>query len=606
MKLKWRVLSIGVLIAAALAGVLAYNNSRPIPPVNLLLITLDTTRADRLGCYGYKQALTPELDALAKRGVIFERAYAPAPMTSPSHTSIMTGLWPPEHGVYTNALTVLDPNIPTLAELLSARGYVTAAFPAASMLGAKFGLNRGFQHYFDDLSDPKAGADKMQRSRDGRYIADLSIRWLKEQQQQADERPFFCWLHFYDPHDPYNFHPQEFDAKFLDRPYDAELAYVDRQIGRIVDELERLGELKNTVIVVVGDHGESLGEHGEDTHGYLLHESTLRVPMIIAGHAQAKSGHRVATAVSLIDLFPTLLEIGGATVPEELKSRSLQPAMKGNPLHPRFCYSQTVEPYLQAFWSPLQSVTNERWRYVRTTRPELYDLTADPQELVNLAAQNPDLVSELDGELAAFEEKFKIQSGAEVKLSTQEQRALESLGYAGGSSAKEDPRDAPMRPDVKDMIGYLNQFNRAVHLIDDRNYDEAARLLEPLARDVPNFHRARLNLAQCRIQQERYADAIQWGQAALEIDPDSSRAYEMLGYSHLKLRELDLAEKIFLRLIELQPDSENGHLYLAEVYQRQEKFPMAMRHYETVLRINPRNETAYRVREALRAALGTP
>jgi arylsulfatase A-like enzyme len=603
MKSKWRLPLIVVLVAVGLVGTLFYFRSPP--PVNLLLITLDTTRADRLGCYGYTQALTPELDALAKNGVLFERAYAPAPMTSPSHTSIMTGLWPPEHGVNTNALTVLDPNIPTIAELLQARGYATAAFPAASMLAARFGLNRGFQSYFDDLSDPKTGADRMQRSRDGRYIADLSIQWLKEQ-QQADDAPFFCWLHFYDPHDPYNFHPQEFDAKFRERPYDAELAYVDRQIGRIIDELERLGELENTVIVIAGDHGESLGQHGEDMHGYLLHESTLRVPLIIANHAQAKAGHRVTTPVSLIDLFPTMLEIGGAEAPGDSKLRRLQPALQGNPLAPRFCYSQTVEPYLQAFWSPLQSLTNERWRYVRTTQPELYDLTADPQELVNLASREPDLVSELDGELTAYEEKFQIRTGTTVKLSTQEQRVLESLGYAGGSSAKEDPRDASDRPDVKDMIGYLNQFNRAVHWIDDRNFDEAAILLEPLARDVPNFHRARLNLAQCRIYQKKYADAILWCKAALEIDPDSARGYEMMGYSQLKLRELEPAEKNFLRLIELQPDSENGHLYLAEVYQRQEKFPLAMQHYENVLRINPRNAAASGVLDALRAALGSP
>ena len=604
MTFKWRVLSIGVLVAAALAGVLIYSQSTP--RVNLLLITLDTTRADRLGCYGYKQALTPELDGLAQRGVLFERAYAPAPMTSPSHTSIMTGLWPPEHGVYTNALTVLDPQIPTLAELLRAQGYATAAFPAASMLGGKFGLNRGFQSYSDDLSDPSSGADDMQRSRDGKFIADFAIRWLKEHQERSESSPFFCWMHFYDPHDPYLSHRKEFGDQFVNRPYDGELAYVDRQISRVFEELKRLGQMENTVVVVVGDHGESLGEHGEDSHGYLLHEATLRVPMIIAGSSQAAAGHRVPTPVSLIDLFPTLLEIAGAAVPEQIKPRRLQPALSGKPLPTRFCYSQTVEPYLQAFWSPLQSITNDRWRYVRTTKPELYDLTVDPRELVNLAAQNPDMVSELDGELVAFEEKFQIRSGAEVKLSTQEQRALESLGYAGGSSAKEDPRDATMRPDVKDMIGSLNQFNRAVHLIEDRSFDEAARLLEPLVVDIPNFHRAHLNLAQCRIHQDRFADAMLLANAALKVDPDSSRAFEMLGYCHLKLRELDLAEKNFLLLLDLQPDSENGHLFLAEVYQRQEKFPLALMHYETVLRINPRNEPALRVVEALRAALGTP
>lgn len=596
-------LAVGILILSVAAGIVAYRRSAQ--PMNVLLITLDTTRADRIGCYGYHNAETPFLDELARQGVLFERAYAPAPMTSPSHTSMMTGLWPPEHGVNTNAVVTLDTQIPTIAEAFKQRGYVTAAFPAASMLKAKYGLNRGFDEYHDDLSRADSGADSLHRYRDGRINAGFVVDWLRKLPKTAPA-PFFCWVHFYDAHDPYFAHPQEFGDKFRDQPYDGEIAYTDRQIGRMLDELKQLGQRSRTVIIVVGDHGESLGEHGEETHGYMLYESTLRVPLIIADPQRSSHGRRVATPVSLVDLFPTMLQLANAKVPADVKHRSLQPALTGLPLEPRVCYSQTDEPFLEASWSPLRGLTTQRWRYVRSAKPELYDLTADPRELTNLADKLPDQVQELDGELADFEAKLQRRIGKQVALSARERQALESLGYTGRVSTKGDPQKAVSQVDVKDMIGYLNQFHRASHLIDEKKYAEAATLLEPLARDVPSFLRARLNLAQCQTYLGNYADAISWCQAALEIDATSERAYEMMGFSHLKLRELDLAEQSFVKLLKLRPDSETGHLYLAEVYQRRGNFPLAMEHYQTVLQINPNNVLALQVLKALRDATGQP
>ena len=599
MKRPWNLGLAGlILIGLAYGGWILLRPG----PINLILITLDTTRADRIGCYGYQAAETPRLDALAKRGVLFERAYAPGPMTSPSHTSMLTGLWPPEHGVITNGLTGLGPGVETAAELLQRRGFQTVAFPAASMLNAKFGLNQGFQEYHDDLSDSTPGADPLHRSRDGRFVVDDVIAWLQGHQERQSSAPFFCWMHLYDPHEPYLAHPDIFGDKFESRPYDGELAYVDQQIGRLFDALEKQGLAQQTVIVVVGDHGESLGEHGEQEHGYLLHDSTLHVPMIIADPRRKSAGTRVSTPVSLVDLFPTLLELGGLNSPGFCRGRSLQPALEGKSIPARFCYSQSEEPYLHAFWSPLQGVTKERWRYVRSTKPELYDLIADPAERDNLAEREPAVVRKLDGELTAFEAKFQKQAGMTVTLSSQEQRALESLGYTGGSGSGSAASRPKSLPDIKDMLGYLNRYNDANHLIHQNDWEPAATILEPLVREVPTYLRALLNLGQCRLQQKRYDEAASWFQSAIEIDPNSELAYEMLGFAYLRLLKLDLAEQEFRRLLELQPESERGHLYLGEVYQRRDNFPQAMRHYAETLRINPQNRQAFEVYEALRQA----
>ncbi len=598
---------VGLGVAALAIGYYGWRAFVESRRPNVLLITLDTTRADRLGCYGYDLAETPYLDALAKRGVLFERAYAPAPMTSPSHTSMLTGLWPPEHGVYTNGQVSLNSGIPTAAALLAQRGYTTAAFLAAFVLQAKFGLNQGFRVYDDDLSTADRGGDVLHRYRDGRYVVDSAIRWLTKQQPQSSAAPFFCWVHLYDPHDPYLAHPDEFGDRFQDRRYDGELAYTDRQVGRLLDALDKLGMTDRTVIVVVGDHGESLGEHGEETHGYMLHESTLRVPLIIADPRRKASGQRVASPVSLVDVFPTLLELGRVSPPEAAKRRSLKPALDGESLPPQSCYSQTEEPYLQARWSPLQGLTTDRWRYVRTAKPELYDLRNDPRELHNLATEQPDRVVELEGELAALEARFQRQATSRVSLSARERRALESLGYAGGGSSGPTERpDGRLLPDIKDMIGHLNQLHHATALLEEGKFEAAAALLEPLARDVPNFLRARLNLGLCRLQLQQFDESVRWLEAALEIDPNSDRAEDMLGFAYLKLRKLDLAAQHFQRLLELRPDSETGNLFLGEVYQRQQKFPLAIHHYEEVLRINPGNEPARQALEALSQAMRTP
>ncbi len=588
-------------LAVLIPGILWWLSTDRRP--NILLITLDTTRADRLGCYGYLPASTPNLDAVAQRGVLFERAYAPAPMTSPSHASMFTGLWPPEHGVFTNGQVTVDDSLSTVAEVLSEQGYDTAAFVAAFVLQEKFGFQQGFNVFDDDLSKAAADIDVLHQYRDGRYVIDSAVNWLERRERKEDQSPFFCWVHLYDAHDPYLDHPEEFGDKFSERKYDGELSYVDLQVGKLLQKLELSGLSKNTVIVVVGDHGESLGEHGEETHGYMLHDSTLRVPLIISNPNAAGVARRIESPVTIVSLFPTLLEMGGIKPPSAQATQSLASAFNNSEIPPQFCYSQTDEPYLQAFWSPLRGVTNERWRYVRSTKPELYDLQADPKELNNLAENQPDTVLELDGELAAFEGGLQRRVGGQVSLSNLEERALHSLGYAGGSvSMQESSLADKVLPDIKDMIGFLNRLQEATHLIDHHEIESAIKILEPLAVEVPSFMRVHLNLALCYLQQEEFQKAAHSCSLALEIDPNSDRALDMAGFSYLKLQQLDKASQHFQRLLSLNPESENGHLFLGEIYQRQMRYDLAMRHYGEVLRINPANSMARAAYTAIQQA----
>ena len=320
----------------------------------MLLITLDTTRADRLGCYGYAPALTPALDALAAEGVLFERAYTPAPLTLPSHASMMTGLYPPEHGLVTNGRGRLEKNIPTLAETLRDAGYDTGAFVGSFVLHAKFGLQRGFTAYDDDMTNTDPTEYGLHRQRDGRRVVDSALAWLK----QPRHGPFFCWVHLYDAHDPYRAHADEFGDRFIDRPYDGEIAYVDQQIQRLVKHLQANQLWERTLIVVVGDHGESLGEHDEEEHSLTLYNSVLQVPCLWTGRGATAAGRRVPQPVSLVDLRPTLLQTVGLRDPGRSSGRSLYAALSDGDIAAGDCYSATDDPLLEHGWSPAQSRDN--------------------------------------------------------------------------------------------------------------------------------------------------------------------------------------------------------------------------------------------------------
>jgi choline-sulfatase len=351
------------------------------PPVrpNILLVTLDTTRADRIGAYGYGAAQTPRLDGLARRGVLFERALSAAPITLPAHTSLMTGAYPFTHGVRNNGTFSLGDTVPTLATTLQAAGYRTAAFVSAFVLDRRFGLARGF-----DVYDDRAPLERR-----GDRTAAAACEWLDA--RAADPAPFFVWLHLYDAHDPYD-PPPPFREAFAGRPYDGEIAFDDQAIGSVLDRLERIGRLPATIVAVVADHGESLGEHGEDTHAVFIYESTLRVPMILAGPARLPAGRHVKSTVRGIDLAPTLLDLARQPPLRGAQGQSLMPLVEGTSAAaaPVSAYSESYFPLLYMNWAPLRSIQDERWKFIDAPAPELYDLQHDPMEQTNLAARRAD------------------------------------------------------------------------------------------------------------------------------------------------------------------------------------------------------------------------
>ncbi|MHC4773857.1 MAG: sulfatase, partial [Planctomycetota bacterium] len=433
--LVWAVIAVA-LIGTGLA-VRHWARPRPGQPLiakpgaargkNLLLITLDTLRADRLGCYGYDLAETPVIDRLADEGVRFAHAVSAVPMTLPAHCTIMTGLYPPTHGVRDNGLFRLAGEHATLAELLQQHDYETAAFLAAFVLDARYGLDQGFNHYDDDLTlrhrlPTPTAPHNPQRPADA--VVDAALAWLNAHDAGEADRPYFLWVHLFDPHLPYT-PPEPFRSRYADRPYDGEVAFVDEQVGRLIATVEALGLADRTVTVLVGDHGEGLGDHGEDTHRHLVYESTMRVPLIIHAPGIVSPGLVIdEAAVGIVDLMPTILDLLGLDAVESCDGRS---ALAGGLDPERVLYIETLSPQLNDGWAPLYGLRRVADKYIDAPGPEYYDLTADPAELNNLWPEGPEaargLAARLEDMLAAFP---SASDAASVTPSPEEIRQLEA------------------------------------------------------------------------------------------------------------------------------------------------------------------------------------
>jgi len=555
----------------------------PARPVNILLITLDTTRADRLGCYGYRPALTPTLDRLASEGVLFERAYASAPLTLPSHATMFTGLYPPEHGLRTNGRGKLDTEIPVLPALLNEAGYDTGGFVASFVLDSKFGLDRGFSVYDDDLRNAAPAEDVLHRERDGAAVVKSAIRWLKAPRS----KPFCCWVHLYDPHYPYKKHESEFGDRFRDSPYDAEIAYVDQQIKRLLDQLRESGLDSKTVVVIVGDHGEGLGDHVEQNHGYTLYNSTQHVPLILRMPGRITPGHRHTSPVSLVDLFPTLCEFLRLKVPAEISGQSFGPALSGQTVGSRVCYAATDDPFLQEGWSPLRSLTNERWKYIRTTKPELYDLQTDFGESRNLAATDSKRLADMEHRLQEIEQKMTIRESRAVQLSSHERKTLESLGYLGKHGATVNPDQSTALTDVKDMLQDDVEARQALELLHSGQTDEAVERLLKIVQRSPVHAASRVYLGQGLESQGDITAAMLQYQDALRIKPDRVDALIRLGAAHGTRGELDEAVEIFNEALQIDPDSALVRISLGQALSYQGRLEEAVSHFEEALQQDP-------------------
>jgi len=422
---------------------------RAMPPVasetptgarSLVLVTIDTLRADRVGAYGWRQARTPAIDAIAARGALFERVYSAAPITLTSHASLLTGVYPPRHGARHNGMRVRD-DVPTLAGVLRERGFATAAFVAAFPLDHRFGLNRGFDTYSDAL--PRGPDGRLQNERPGRAVVDDALSWLRTRSPQ--ER-LFLWVHLFEPHAPYEADPARpgSGSRSVSERYDDEIARADLQVARLMDGLA--SRRASTVVVVASDHGEAFGEHGEVGHSVFVYDITLRVPLVMTGPG-VRAGVRVSEPISLVDVVPTVLALVRVDGPP-VDGKSLVPTFEGRPIGKRLLYAESFAPLLDFGWSSLRSVRLGDDKYIAAPKPELYDVGHDASEARNVISSNPamarSLARQVDGMSSAELPDADTSRAADKEASAR----LQSLGYLASSTRKA----AAVRADPKDRI----------------------------------------------------------------------------------------------------------------------------------------------------------
>jgi choline-sulfatase len=521
----------------------------------VLLITLDTLRADRLGCYGYPRARTPHLDRLAREGVRFEHAFAPAPLTLPSHATLLTGTYPNRHTIRDNGGFFLPAELKTLAELAREKGYTTAAFVSAFVLDSKWRLDRGFETYFDqfDLSRyERISLASVQRV--GGETVDEFLTWLGPRAAQ----PFFAWVHLYDPHAPYQA-PEPFGSEFRENPYDGEVAYVDFCLGRI---LERLDE--TTLIVIAGDHGEGLGEHGELTHGNFVYDSTLRVPLLFRFPDKRHAGLVLSEPVGLIDVFPTLAETLGATVPAQNQGESLLPLLSGRALPERALFAESLYPRLHYGWSELLSLRSRSFKYIDAPRPELFDWREDHGEQKNLASDREGTLRQLRASLEAFHSDAP-RAASPAPVDPETARRLAALGYVG-AVAPDPTRHRRDLADPKDKIHLIHGISRADALAQEGELEQAIDLLRQVLAEDPAIVDGHLSLGNKFSEAGRHAEAIASFRRALELQPDYSLALTNLALAYKRARRLDDAEVGFQRVLELDPENRQALFNLGEIY----------------------------------------
>ena len=435
------------LAAALLLPEVSVPPSASPPPRNLLLITLDTMRADRLQAYGFIGADTPALDRIAAEGILFEEAYAAVPLTLPSHASLFTGLYPPRHGVRDNASVPLATGFTTLAEALRARGLRTAAFVASAVVAPGRGLEQGFDLYSSGRETAGCGGPPPRR-RAGEVV-DETLSWL----EVHDAEPFFGWMHLYDTHRPYDL-PSEYMERYVD-PYLAAIAYEDAQIARVVTYLETRGLLDSTLIVVVGDHGESLGDHGEDAHGIFVYQEALRVPFMVRG--PGVSPQRVSAVARLVDLMPTVLDLFGVAT-AGIDGVSLAQVATASGTDPRLeVYAESMYPR-RFGWAPLRSLRADRYKVIDAPRAELYDLARDPTEKHNVLTEHPRVAAAMLQRLRSFDAGEQATPARDAEVDTEVLNRIASLGYVGNIGAQA-AASSDEQTDPKDRIDAFNKIS---------------------------------------------------------------------------------------------------------------------------------------------------
>jgi arylsulfatase A-like enzyme/predicted Zn-dependent protease len=549
------------IVWLAAASIVLAGCGRSRAPQHVLIVTLDTLRADRVGAYGYAGARTPVLDALAARGARFAAATTTVPLTLPAHTSLMSGEFPGGHGVRDNTGFHVEERVTTLAETFKEHGYRTGGFVGAFVLDGRWGIAQGFDEYFDDFDlseDVGPGLDAIQRP--GNQVVDRALAWLG----QSDPRPFFAWVHLYDAHTPYNA-PPDVAARFpptRDGAYDAEVAFVDQQVGRLLESLRAAGVLDRTLVVVLGDHGEQLGEHGEQTHGFFVYDSAVQIPLIMAGPGIEP---RVVTdQVRIVDVMPTVLDLSGVQIPASVQGATLRPALGGQPIE-LLALAETWYPRYHYGWSELTAVRDGQFKFILAPRRELYDLRKDPAEQHNLAAADPVRADAFERGLRALvagTKRADVVSTPQAMTPEVEQR-LRALGYVSGGSARN--LEERRRGDPKDTVALYNLLLLAGEDSEAGRYDEAiAKVRKALAAD-PDIIEAHSRLGNIYTKAGRYPEAVEAYKRALALDPEHLLSTYNLALAYRAMGRTDEAILGFERTQQLDPRSGRAHFQIADI-----------------------------------------
>jgi len=566
-------LSAPPLCAAALAGlVLSCRAWMPLAhPANLLLVSIDTLRPDHLGCYGYAGAQTPVLDGLARSGLRFTQATTVVPLTLPAHCSLLTGTFPAHHGVRDNGGFYLGEE-QTLAEVLRAKGYRTGGFVGAFVLDSRWGIAQGFDRFFDDFDLSRyegVGMDAVQRR--GDEVVAKALAWLAEDR----ERPFLAWVHLYDPHTPYD-PPEPYRSRFpptLVGAYDGEIAWSDALVGRLLNALREDGRLAQTVVVVVGDHGESLGEHQEQTHGFFVYDATVHIPMIVAG--PGVPARTITEQVRIVDVMPTALDLLGQKAPEAVQGRSLLPLGRGERLG-LVAISESWYPRYHYGWSELKALRDGRYKLIDAPRRELYDLARDPGEIDDAsgadAARAEALTRALRDTLAGVTSTSAPKGPRSIDPDAEER--LQALGYLGGGGSRRNLEERP-RGDPKDKIGLYNLLKRAGQSSVEGRVDEAIAAARDALRQDPEIVEGHLLLGNFQSKAGRPAEAVRAYRQALALDPEHQGVLFSLALAYKKMGRLEDAEAGFERAQRLDPRATKPLWQLADLAMRRRQFERA-------------------------------
>lgn len=577
-----------VVIIAVAAFYLWVIRSHVVSPAccandNVLLITLDTTRADHLPMYGYKSGHTPNLDLLAGSSVVFEDAVSHVPITLPAHASILTGRLPIAHGMHDNSGYFLDPKETTLAEVLKQNGYTTAAFVSAFVLDSRWQLNQGFDTYYDNFNMAEyQGINGRDIQRRGEETELEASHWL----EQNSGKKWFLWVHFYDPHDPYD-PPEPYRSEYAQRPYDGEIAYTDEMVGRLLKKVEAIGSGDRTVVALTGDHGESLGEHKEATHGMFLYNATQHVPLLI--RVPRTSRKRVPGIVRHIDLAPTILDLLGIQPPAEMQGSSLIKLINGKERSRRVAFSESRYAEIHYGWSPLQSVTTDQYRYVEAPRPELYEWKKDPGESRNLIGEEASIATVLKNTLQEILTKESSgQTKGPQKMDAETEEKLRALGYVGGSS----PATADSHKiDPKDKIHLAVALQQASGLSLAGDYPAALRLLLPVLQEDPGMLEAHYIAGIAYGATQQYPQAIDELLKTIRLQPDNITAMYNLALAYQATGDVASSEYWFNKVLQQDPDHISAISGLAALYQQtkqpQRAFPYlqkALKFYDESLK----------------------